>query len=165
MPTEFTQFVRKSATSLTLAMNPFRAPSRLEGAWHKVGLASTFPDVNIDYDGRRITAKCKAFRIPNPNTNGPQDARCPVEADIDLPGDLKDQGSLFDIEDFGVVLSAGITCPKHGWSFDLFSGQSDRGNYKLKVWEVQLRDPPASTDGASKATDKEVWVRRKPRIG
>ncbi|KAF4266760.1 hypothetical protein KXX33_006653 [Aspergillus fumigatus] len=154
-------------------MNPFRAPSRVDGAWHKVGLASAFPDLDIDYDGRRITAKCKAFRIPNSNPNGSQEAGCPVEADIDLPGDLKDQvlvfkykgkfhaidhGSLFDIEDFGVVLSAGITCPKHGWSFDLFSGQSDRGNYKLKVWEVQLRDPPASTDRACEAADKEVWM-------
>ncbi|RHZ55769.1 Rieske (2Fe-2S) protein [Aspergillus thermomutatus] len=135
-------------------------------------------------------AKCKAFQIPNSKANGPQ-PECPVEADIDLPGDLKDQvlvfkykgkfhavdhqcphssfplsqGSLFDIEDFGVVLSAGITCPKHGWSFDLFSGQSDRGNYKLKVWEVQQRDLPASADGASETTDKEVWVRRKQRIG
>ncbi|KAJ5781363.1 hypothetical protein N7457_006523 [Penicillium paradoxum] len=70
------------------------------------------------------------------------------------------QGNLFDIEDFGIVLSAGITCPKHGWSFDLFSGRADRGNYSLKVWEVQLRD--LSTPGS---TDQEVWVRRKQRIG
>jgi hypothetical protein len=76
-------------------MNPFRAPSRLDGAWHKVGLASAFPDLDIDYDGRRIAAKCKAFRIPNSNTNGPQEAKCPVEADIDLPGDLKDQVLVF----------------------------------------------------------------------
>jgi nitrite reductase/ring-hydroxylating ferredoxin subunit len=58
------------------------------------------------------------------------------------------------------VLSAGLTCPKHGWSFDLFSGRSDRGNYKLKIWEVQLRE----IDGAETG-EKEVWVRRKPRIG
>jgi hypothetical protein len=92
---EFTQFVRKSARSLTPAMNPFRAPSRLDGAWHKVGLASAFPDLDNDYDGRRITAKCKAFRIPNSNTKGSQEAGCPVEADIDLPGDLKDQVLMF----------------------------------------------------------------------
>lgn len=76
-------------------MNPFRAPSRVDGAWHKVGLASAFPDLDIDYDGRRITAKCKAFRIPNSNPNGSQEAGCPVEADIDLPGDLKDQVLVF----------------------------------------------------------------------
>ena len=72
------------------------------------------------------------------------------------------QGIPFDIEDFGIVLSAGLTCPKHNWSFDLFSGRSDRGNYKLKIWEVQLRE----VEGAqSDNSEKEVWVRRKPRIG
>ncbi|KAM7201153.1 hypothetical protein V8F33_003565 [Rhypophila sp. PSN 637] len=76
------------------------------------------------------------------------------------------KGIPFDIEDFGVILSAGISCPKHGWSFDLFTGMSDRGNYKLKIWEVQLRD----IAGAKKAEngdieDKEVWVRRRQRMG
>lgn len=79
----------------------------------------------------------------------------------------------FDIEDFGVVLSAGITCPKHGWSFDLFTGNADRASYRLKVWEVQLRDVPgvvatAGTDAdavADAVPDKEVFVRRKQRIG
>lgn len=73
------------------------------------------------------------------------------------------QGNLFDIEDFGITLSAGITCPKHGWSFDIFSGKGDRGTFKLKVWEVQLRDAAGSDGGES--SDKEVWVRRKQRIG
>lgn len=85
---------RKHPGCLTPAMNPFRAPSRLDAAWHKVGLASAFPDLDIGYDGRRITAKCKAFRIPNSKTNGSQ-AECPIEADIDLPGDLKDQVLVF----------------------------------------------------------------------
>ncbi|KAK7432080.1 hypothetical protein QQZ08_001370 [Neonectria magnoliae] len=82
-------------------------------------------------------------------------------------------GTTFDIEDFGIVLSAGLTCPKHGWSFDLFTGMSDRGRYQLKAWDVQLREvkgtsPSLSTDqgvDASESTEKEVWVRRKPRIG
>ncbi|KAB8231610.1 hypothetical protein BDV23DRAFT_182726 [Aspergillus alliaceus] len=165
-------------------MNPFVQRSPL-AAWHPVGLASAFPDLSLDNDCPRIAPSCKAFSIPSTSTGAP------VEADIDLPGNLKDQvlvfkykgkihaidhqcphssfplsqGSLFDIEDFGVVLSAGLTCPKHGWSFDIFSGQADRGNYKLKVWEVQLRDPPVSTEDGSESTDKEVWVRRKQRIG
>jgi nitrite reductase/ring-hydroxylating ferredoxin subunit len=50
-------------------------------------------------------------------------------------------------------------CPKHDWSFDLITGKADRGSYKLKVWEVQLRDIANVQD------DKEVWVRRKQRIG
>ncbi|PKS08063.1 hypothetical protein jhhlp_006675 [Lomentospora prolificans] len=72
------------------------------------------------------------------------------------------KGVPFDIEDFGVVLSAGLTCPKHGWSFDVFSGMSDRGHYKLGVWEVQLRDVPGGDSGNA---DMEVWVRRKQRMG
>lgn len=80
------------------------------------------------------------------------------------------QGTPFDIEDFGVVLSAGISCPKHGWSFDLFTGMSDRAQYRLTVWEVQLREiggkeSSSTTDKTSESTDKEVWVRRKQRIG
>ncbi|KAH7018362.1 Rieske domain-containing protein [Microdochium trichocladiopsis] len=81
-------------------------------------------------------------------------------------------GAPFDIEDFGVVLSAGLTCPKHGWSFDLFSGRADRGNYRLKLWEVQLR--PASGTGpvvdgrlasAASTEEHQVWIRRKQRMG
>ncbi|ROT37779.1 Rieske domain-containing protein [Sodiomyces alkalinus F11] len=85
------------------------------------------------------------------------------------------QGIPFDIEDFGVVLSSGLMCPKHDWSFDLFTGTSDRGNYKLGVWEVQLREVGGEGRTISReevdagvetaCTDKEVWVRRKQRIG
>ncbi|KAJ5460602.1 uncharacterized protein N7458_002154 [Penicillium daleae] len=156
--------------------------------WHRVGLASAFPDLSLDKDCSKITPSCKAFRIPKADGTSSSDG--PEEADVEVPGDLKDQvlvfqhkgkfhavdhscphssfplsqASIFDIEDFGITLSAGLTCPKHGWSFDLFSGQGDRGNYKLKIWEVELRDPPASSDEASEG-GKEVWVRRKQRIG
>ncbi|KAL6872125.1 hypothetical protein J3F83DRAFT_733887 [Trichoderma novae-zelandiae] len=84
------------------------------------------------------------------------------------------QGVPFDIEDFGIVFSAGLTCPKHGWSFDLFNGTADRGNYELGVWETQLREVKSSeespeTDGqvskSSNSVEKEVWVRRRQRIG
>ncbi|KAK7745267.1 hypothetical protein SLS62_009820 [Diatrype stigma] len=91
-------------------------------------------------------------------------------------------GTPFDIEDFGVVLSSGLSCPKHGWSFDLHTGQADRGTYKLGVWELELR-PVAGAGGGkgrgvgeegeeqeqegeeAKEQDKEVWVRRKQRLG
>lgn len=71
------------------------------------------------------------------------------------------------------MLSAGLTCPKHGWSFDLFSGRSDRGNYRLKVWEVELRDVGGGRvvkgvgegGGEEEEVVREVWVRRKPRMG
>jgi nitrite reductase/ring-hydroxylating ferredoxin subunit len=65
----------------------------------------------------------------------------------------------FDIEDFGVVLSSGITCPQHDWSFDLHTGKSDRGNYKLQIWEVQQRPREIGENGM------DIWVRRKQKIG
>ncbi|KAJ5666575.1 hypothetical protein N7462_010984 [Penicillium macrosclerotiorum] len=170
-------------------MNPFQRQRQTQTAWHSVGLYSTYPDLGQDEDCSRIAPRCKAFAIPM--TNDGLNPKQPTEADIDVPGDLKDQvlvfkykgsmvavdhqcphssfplsqGSLFDIEDFGIILSAGITCPKHGWSFDLFSGRADRGNYRLKVWEVELRDHQGSSQQTSENIDKEVWVRRKQRIG
>ena len=68
------------------------------------------------------------------------------------------------------MLSAGVSCPNHGWSFDLFTGMSDRGCYRLKTWEVEIRDIKQTEDTDTKeknglSTDKEVWVRRKQRIG
>lgn len=80
-------------------------------------------------------------------------------------------GSLFDIEEFGVVLSAGLSCPKHGWSFDLFTGMADRAAYKLAVWEVELRDKHGvkmvhrKGEDDRDTRDATVWVRRKPRMG
>ncbi|KFY00739.1 hypothetical protein V490_01227 [Pseudogymnoascus sp. VKM F-3557] len=69
------------------------------------------------------------------------------------------RGTLFDIEDFGVVLSAGLTCPKHDWSFDLFTGTGDRGNYKLRVWDVEVRRGGGGEEGEKEV--EGVWVRRK----
>ncbi|GAB1317974.1 Rieske domain-containing protein [Madurella fahalii] len=172
-------------------LNPFRAPSRKGTEWFSVGLASSFPDVGLDESELRLCANhgaaaqpgCKVFYAPK--TDSPQPTEVGIPTD-DVTQDLTDQvlvfqyrgnfhaidhqcphfsyplsqGIPFDIEDFGIVLSAGLTCPKHNWSFDLFSGRSDRGNYRLKVWEVQLREL-----GETQGEDKEVWVRRKPRIG
>lgn len=52
-------------------------------------------------------------------------------------------------------------CPKHGWSFDLFTDSSDRRSYKLRTWEVQLR-PSGNTDG--KDAELEIWVQKRERI-
>jgi hypothetical protein len=69
-------------------------------------------------------------------------------------------------------LSAGLTCAKHNWSFDLVHGKGDRGSYKLQIWEVQLR-PVAENHNESgggvgdgvENLEREVWVRKKQRIG
>ncbi|KAF7716025.1 Rieske domain-containing protein [Penicillium ucsense] len=169
-------------------MIPFFQRSRGD-SWHRIGLASAFPDLSLQENCSKIHPSCKAFHIPKVDT-GSSSGDSPQEADIEAPGDLKDQvlvfqykgkfhavdhscphsafplsqASVFDIEDFGITLSAGLTCPKHGWSFDLFSGQGDRGNYKLKIWEIDLREPSMLSEDISK-DEKEVWVRRKQRIG
>lgn len=91
------------------------------------------------------------------------------------------KGTVFDIEDFGLRLSAGIRCSKHDWSFDLVRGNGDRGNYRLKVWETQLRpvttcqqtaaetNEQAATQSSeqprAQIREQEVWVRPKQRIG
>jgi nitrite reductase/ring-hydroxylating ferredoxin subunit len=75
---------------------------------------------------------------------------------------------LFDIEDFGIKLSAGITCSKHGWSFDLHSGKADHGRYILGRWDVELRPVVDDAEGEEKGEEEQrlgVWVRRKQRIG
>lgn len=48
------------------------------------------------------------------------------------------------------------------WSFDLYTGKADRSNYRLKLWDVELRDVDGVEGG-----DREVWVRKKKegRIG
>ncbi|KAK3984715.1 hypothetical protein QBC44DRAFT_300747 [Cladorrhinum sp. PSN332] len=173
----------------------FKTPSKPEAQWFLVGSASSFPDIGTEEEEVADLSKprtcgggqnkvevpgCKAFHIPK--TNPSQGSQVKVTPAEEVPADLTDQvlvfkhkgkfhaidhscphssfplsqGTPFDIEDFGIVLSAGITCPKHGWSFDLFSGRADRGNYRLKVWQVELRDG---------SEDKEVWVRRKQRMG
>ncbi|KXX78134.1 hypothetical protein MMYC01_205096 [Madurella mycetomatis] len=160
--------------------NPFRAPSRKGTEWFSVGLVSSFPDVGLDESEHRLCGShgadsqrgCKVFHAPKTDSSQPVEVVVPTD---DMAQDLADQvlvfqyrgkfhaidhGIPFDIEDFGIVLSAGITCPKHNWSFDLFSGRSDRGNYRLKVWEVELREQEGTRGEA-----KEVWVRRKLRVG
>jgi hypothetical protein len=70
------------------AMNPFRVFQTGE-PWQRVGLTSEFPEISNDTEACAITQSCKAFRIPK--TKGEE----VVEADIDLPGDLKDQVLVF----------------------------------------------------------------------
>jgi nitrite reductase/ring-hydroxylating ferredoxin subunit len=63
--------------------------------------------------------------------------------------------SLSDIEDFGIVLSVGVTCPKHGWTFDLHTGEASVSRYRLGMYEVETR-----VDGDG---EEGVWVRKKER--
>ncbi|KAF7917884.1 uncharacterized protein EAE98_009912 [Botrytis deweyae] len=171
--------------------NPFVGTSRSGDAWFLAGPTSSFPNITASGDtvlSDRLPCKgsfapgCKVFHVPV--TNSPQAVE--VELDDAVAAGLKEQvivfqyqgkfhavdhscphssfplsrGTPFDIEDFGIRLSVGIQCPKHDWSFDLIHGKGDRGSYKLKVWEVQLRSISGAENG-----EREVWVRRKQRIG
>ena len=75
-------------------MIPFFQRSRGD-PWHRIGLASAFPDLssNQPEDCSKITPSCKAFYIPSSNGSSSGDA--PKEADIEAPGDLKDQVLVF----------------------------------------------------------------------
>ncbi|KAH6604435.1 hypothetical protein Trco_007881 [Trichoderma cornu-damae] len=173
-------------------MDPFWATSRRGTEWFSAGLASSFP--NLGFDDENLakyracnadpTPGCKIFQVPR--EDGSQKEEVVIREDgslerSDMKG-LKDQvlvfqykgkfhavdhGVPFDIEDFGVVFSAGLSCPKHGWSFDIFTGNADRGNYQLGIWETQLREMGSSNSQeadngiVSDVVQKEVWVRRK----
>ncbi|EOA84370.1 hypothetical protein ACJQWK_00920 [Exserohilum turcicum] len=132
--------------------------------------------------GANFVPGCRVFHVPQDDSSNATEVAIDDWKDPELGGNSKDQvmvfqyrgkfvavnhecphssyplsnGVPFDIEDFGVVLSSGIQCPKHDWSFDLHTGRSDRGSYKLQVWEVQQQ---AGAEG------NEIWVRRKQRIG
>ncbi|KAB5525554.1 hypothetical protein GE09DRAFT_473998 [Coniochaeta sp. 2T2.1] len=170
-------------------MNFFRSASRPNTEWFPVGLASSFPDLisqPLICKGDKAPG-CKVFHIPQEKPSAGEEV--PID---DVGVDMEDQvlvfqfrgkfhaidhrcphssyplsqGILFDVEDFGIALSAGIHCPKHNWSFDLFTGMSDRAAYRLTIWETQLREVDGEKkDNASDKPDKEVWVRRKPKVG
>ncbi|KAL2824825.1 hypothetical protein BJY01DRAFT_262857 [Aspergillus pseudoustus] len=142
------------------------------GGWHFAGNVSSYPDIHGDKEGGyRVRAGCRTLCIPQ--REQPQrvqmsrsnldeqvivfkykgsihaiDNKCPHSS---FP---LGQGSIYDIEDAG----AGIRCFRHGWSFDLLTGQGDRGTVRLALWEIQLRDPPDESDGDG---DKEIWVKRR----
>ncbi|KAK8104640.1 uncharacterized protein PG998_011673 [Apiospora kogelbergensis] len=180
---------------------PFAFGNRRGDPWNFVGLASSFP--NLDLDGKSVSERrscnpkgsapgCKVYLVPRAsNTAGATEAS-EVDAAVPDTTTLKDQvlvfqykgkfhavdnrcphssyplsrGSPFDIEDFGINLSSGISCPKHDWSFDLHTGQGDRGSYKLAIWEIDLRPVTSSTTKTeTDPEDKEVWVRRKQKMG
>ena len=51
----------------------------------------------------------------------------------------------------------------------MFTGTGDRGNYRLQIWEVELRDKSGKVTKATEKdvdlSDKDIWVRKKQRIG
>lgn len=72
----------------------------------------------------------------------------------------------FDIEDAGRVVGQGIRCKGHSYAFELSTGIGDRGDYRLGIWEIEMRPSVGVEDGGEasdkgREADSEVWVRRK----
>lgn len=74
-------------------MNAFIRQYRANPSWSRVGLASEFPDLSLGNDCGRIAPQCKAFSVPKKER--PSVTKAPVEADLDMLGDLKDQVLVF----------------------------------------------------------------------
>lgn len=77
-------------------------------------------------------------------------------------------GQPFDIEDAGKVVGQGLRCRGHSYAFELSTGIGDRGDYKLGIWDVELRPLPVEERDGGEAFKEgkedlrsEVWVRRK----
>lgn len=76
-------------------------------------------------------------------------------------------GQPFDIEDAGKIVGQGIRCKGHSYAFELSTGIGDRGDYRLGIWDVELRpsveerDAGEALEEGKKDLGREVWVRRK----
>jgi nitrite reductase/ring-hydroxylating ferredoxin subunit len=49
-------------------------------------------------------------------------------------------GAVVDIEDMGIVWGQAIVCAKHGWSFDLRTGQGGNSRFVVDVHHVKVQD-------------------------
>lgn len=74
-------------------MNPFIRRFQANATWHRVGVTSEFPELSEDQECPHIAPGCKAFSIPKSDSTS--DSKAPSEADLDAPGDLKDQVLVF----------------------------------------------------------------------
>lgn len=91
-------------------------------AWIEVGRADDVPMLegrSVLVDGRRLAV----FRLPD--GWAAIDHACPHEA-----------GPLSD----GIVADSCVTCPLHGWRFDLRSGAREGGDERVEVYAVRERD-------------------------
>jgi nitrite reductase/ring-hydroxylating ferredoxin subunit len=53
----------------------------------------------------------------------------------------------FSVLHQGEVNNCTVTCPMHGWNFDLRTGNATNGNGKLKTYSVEIRE-------------QEIWVEK-----
>jgi len=93
-----------------------------ERGWVPVGRATDVPELegrSVQFGARRVAI----FRLPD--GWAAVDHACPHEG-----------GPLAD----GIVADTCVTCPLHGWRFDLRSGVRQGGRARLVTHEVRERD-------------------------
>jgi nitrite reductase (NADH) small subunit len=93
-----------------------------ERGWVPVGRAGDVPEL----EGRSVqfgTHRVAIFRLPS--GWAAVDHRCPHQA-----------GPLSD----GLVADTCVTCPLHGWRFDLRTGERQGGPERLATYAVRERD-------------------------
>ena len=114
------------AVDVILAMRlPGFDPEALgvESRWHDLADESEVPvadPLRVERDGRAL------FVVRTASGLAAYDSRCPHQG-TDIPDLAFEDGVL--------------TCPKHGWEFDLASGRCTRhGNVPLKRYDTRLED-------------------------
>ena len=88
----------------------------------RIGRADDVPP----FEGRRVTVagrRIAVFRL--------RDRFAPIDADCPHRG-----GPLSD----GLVAEGCVTCPLHGWRFDLDTGEAVGGDARVTAYEVVERD-------------------------
>lgn len=96
--------------------------SALAGSWVEVGSAADVPL----YEGRRVTVDGERIAVFRTD-----DGFHALAADCPHAG-----GPLQD----GLVADGCVTCPLHGWRFDLASGAALSGEHGVRAYEVTVRD-------------------------
>ena len=96
--------------------------SALAGTWVEIGRADDVPL----YEGRRVTLDGRRIAVFRTD-----DGFHALAADCPHAG-----GPLQD----GLVADGCVTCPLHGWRFDLSSGEALSGEEGVRAYEVAVRD-------------------------
>lgn len=100
-------------------------------SWVAVGRADDVPMLegrSVQFGARRVAV----YRLPS--GWAAIDHACPHEA-----------GPLAD----GIVADACVTCPLHGWRFDLATGRRIGGDERVTSYEVRERDGMIELAGAA----------------
>lgn len=69
---------------------------------------------------------------------------------------------MYEIADMGIVWGTAVMCPLHHWSFNLETGQCDRGNFVLDMYKVKEEDGKVFV-GTKPTNESKLIKRRRTR--